>query len=59
MLRHVHETFWQSLAAGGGSWMWDYISNKNMEPLWIVSALLNGTAIFPQMGHFTGIKHPK
>jgi len=59
MLRHVHEMFWQSLATGGGSWMWDYTSNKNMEPLWIVNALLNRTAIFSQMGHFTGIKHPK
>jgi hypothetical protein len=59
MLRHVYEMFWQPLAAGGGSWMWDYISNKNMEPLWIVNALLNGTAFFSTDGSFHRNKAPQ
>jgi hypothetical protein len=59
MLRHVHEMFWQSLATGGGSWMWDYTSNKNMEPLWIVNALLNGTAFFSTDGSFHRNKAPQ
>jgi hypothetical protein len=59
MLRHVHETFWQSLAAGGSSWMWDYISNKDMELLWIVNALLNGTAIHSTDGSFHRNKAPQ
>jgi hypothetical protein len=50
MLRHVHKTFWQSLDSGGGNWMWDYISNKDTEPLWIVNALLNGTEILSTDG---------
>ncbi len=59
MLRHVHETSWQVLATGGGSWMWDYISNKNMEPLWIVNTLLNGTAFFSRDGSFHRNKAPQ
>ncbi len=59
MLRHVHEMFWQSLARGGGSWMWDYIPNKDIEPLWIVNALLNGTAILSTDGSFHRNKAPQ
>ncbi len=59
MLKHVHETFWQSLALGGGNWMWDYISNKDTEPLWIVNALLNGTAILSTDGLYHRNKAPQ
>jgi hypothetical protein len=59
MLKHVHETFWQFLASGGGNWMWDYILNKDTEPLWIVNALLNGTAILSIDGLYHRNKAPQ
>jgi hypothetical protein len=39
--------------------MWDYILNKNMKPLWIVNALLNGIAIFSTDESFHRNKAPQ
>jgi hypothetical protein len=37
--------FWELLHAGGGDWMWDYVSDKESDPLWLKEALEQGTAI--------------
>jgi hypothetical protein len=39
--------------------MWDYISNKDTESLWIVNALLNGTAILSTDGSYHRNKAPQ
>jgi hypothetical protein len=39
--------------------MWDYISNKDMESLWIVNALLNGTLILSTDGLYHRNKAPQ
>jgi hypothetical protein len=44
-LQATKPTFWESLMEDGGEWMWDYVSNRSSELLWLKTALEQGMAI--------------
>ncbi len=51
-------SFWDTLHAGGGHWMWDYVSDKESDPLWLKEALKQGTAIIATDGSYLGKRGP-
>ncbi len=52
-LRAIRLTFWDSLLSGCGKWIWDYISDRTTEPLWLKTALEEGTAILATDGSYS------
>ena len=46
-------TFWESLMNGGGEWMWDYVSDRSPDLVWLKRALEEGTAILATDGSFS------
>ena len=44
-LQPIRLSFWEAMQAGGGHWMWDYVSDKESDPLWLKEALEQGLAI--------------
>jgi hypothetical protein len=46
-------SFWDTLHAGGGHWMWDYVSDKESDPLWLKEALKQGMAILATDGSYS------
>jgi hypothetical protein len=49
---------WESLHAGGGDWMSDYVSDKELDPLWLKEALEQGTAIIATDGSYSRTRGP-
>jgi hypothetical protein len=50
--------FWDSLISGGGEWMWDNISDRTTKPLWLKTALEEGTSIFATNGSYSQTRGP-
>jgi hypothetical protein len=44
-LQPIRLSFWEAMQAGGGHWMWDYVLDKESDPLWLKEALEQGSAI--------------
>jgi hypothetical protein len=57
-LRATRPTFWDSLLSGGGVWMWDYVSDRTTKPLWLKTALEEGSAILATNGSYSRMRGP-
>ncbi len=49
---------WDTLHAGGGHWMWDYVLDKESDPLGLKEALEQGTAILATDGSYSQTRGP-
>jgi hypothetical protein len=45
-------SFWNNVLSCGVEWMWDYVSDKKLDPGWLKDALRSGTTIFSTVGSF-------
>ncbi len=52
-LQAIRPMFWDSLFSRGGEWMWDYVSDRTTKPLWLKTALEEGTAILATNGSYS------
>ncbi len=43
--QETESTFWEYLRSLGGTWMWEYIKEKEVDTVWLRDALTNGTLI--------------
>jgi ribonuclease HI len=57
-LQPIRLLFWEAMQAGGGHWMWDYVSDKESDPLWLKEALKQGSAILATDGSYSRTKGP-
>ncbi len=57
-LQQKAQTFWEGLYQGGGTWMWDYVSDVTSEPSWLPLALERGTAALATDGSYNRKRGP-
>ncbi len=57
-LRPIRLSFWGTMREGGGHWMWDYVSDKESDLLWVKEALDRGSAILATDGSYSRTKGP-
>ncbi len=57
-LQQKAHTFWEGLYQGGGTWMWDYMSDPTSEPSWLLLALERGTAVLATDGSYDRKRGP-
>ncbi len=57
-LQPIRLLFWEAMQAEGGHWMWDYVSDKESDPLWLKEALEQGSAILATDGSYLRTKGP-
>ncbi len=51
-------TFWEMLMRRGGTWMWDYVSNRSNNTGWLMTALQQGSAVLATDGSYSRIRGP-
>ncbi len=57
-LNASRNTLWETLMSGGGTWMWDYVSDRSTNTGWIMTALQQGTAVLATNGSYSRIRGP-
>ncbi len=51
-------TFWEMLMCRGGTWMWDYVSNRSNDTGWLMTALQQGSAVLATDRSYSRIRGP-
>jgi hypothetical protein len=51
-------TFWEMLMRRGGTWMWDYVSDRSNDTGWLMTALQQGSAVLATDGSYSRIRGP-
>jgi hypothetical protein len=54
----VKALFWDKLAAAGGGWLWQQVSDKTLDTRWIAAALAKGTALISTDGSYSRKQAP-
>jgi hypothetical protein len=54
----VKALFWDKLAAAGGGWLWQQVSDKTSDTRWIAVALAKGTALVSTDGSYSPKQAP-
>ena len=54
----IKALFWDKLAAVGGGWLWQQVSDKTSDTRWIAAALAKGTALISTDGSYSQKRAP-